>query len=83
MTKRLVRISPKTGEVLGWIDFVRVARPEGRGRNRRVEWDCLRRQGRPAVRDGEVVAEALRNQDCVGPDLVGPRDERAIGGCAN
>ena len=45
--------------------------PHERRRHRRLERDCLRREGRPAVRDGEVVAEALRDQDCakVGPQL--------------
>ena len=62
-TSRVARISPKTGDVIGWIDLAGLLDAREAARHRRAERDCLRREGRSAVRDGEVVAEALRDQD--------------------
>ena len=63
-TDRIARISPKTGQVLGWIDLVGTADP-ARSRSRRLrraERHRLRRAGRSPVRDRQAVAEAVRNQ---------------------
>ncbi len=62
-TSRVARISPKTGDVIGWIDLSGLLDAREAARDRRPERDCLRREGRSAVRDREVVAEALRDKD--------------------
>ena len=62
-TDRIARISPMDGRVLGWIDLTGILPPSDRtDRGRCFKRNRLRCFGQPAVRDGQAVAQAVRDQ---------------------
>jgi len=60
-TDRIARISPFTGNVVGWIDLKGLLTPAERANRRRPQRHCLRSSDQSHFRHGKALAQNLRN----------------------